>query len=426
MVADSVSRLLRRIRWRILPLVLLLYLIAYLDRVNIGFAAASMQHDLGFNDALYGTGAGLFFFGYLIAQVPSNLLLARFGARRTISVIMVVWAGVSGGMAFVHTPVAFLAMRTLLGIAEAGFYPGVIFYLTVWLPRRVRSSATGWFVFGIPLASILGGPLSSAILEHGRIGRFANWQILLLTEAFPALLLGLLLPWLLADSPQTANWLGDQDRELLAMAQAADEPAHVTDSQGSAFGLGAIVHIVRFAAIYFSIQFGLYTLGFWLPKILHNLGVAQRAIGWQISLVWAMAAVGMVVWGRVADTSPRSRWTLGLPLLTAALGYGVTATLRPGSANELWPLLLAFGIAAAGGLAATPTFWSQMTLGQAPARVAVMIAIVNALGNLGGFAGPALLGRLEQHSGTYTGGMLAAAGVLLTGGALLYVRRAEN
>jgi ACS family tartrate transporter-like MFS transporter len=316
-------------------------------------------------------------------------------------------------------------MRTLLGIAEAGFYPGVIFYLTVWLPRRVRSSATGWFVFGIPLASILGGPLSSAILEHGRIGRFANWQILLLTEALPALLLGLLLPWLLADSPQTASWLSAEDRSLLAEAQAADEPVQTSSDRGSAFGLSAMMHVARFAAIYFGIQFGLYTLGFWLPKILHNLGVAQHTIGWQISLVWAMAAVGMVVWGRIADTSPRARWTLAVPLLAAALGYGVTAALRPGSANELWPLLLAFGVAAAGGLAATPTFWSQMTLGQAPARVAVMIAIVNALGNLGGFAGPALLGRLEQHSGTYTGGMLAATAVLLTGATLLYARRAE-
>ncbi len=183
--AYAANALLRRIGWRTLPLLLLLYLIAYLDRVNIGFAAISMQRDLHFSDSLYGTGAGMFFLGYFIAQVPSNLLLARFGARRTIAVLMIIWSLVSASVAFVHTPLAFLSLRFLLGIAEAGFYPGVILYLTLWLPRRVRTSYTGWFIFAIPLASIFGGPLSTWILQHGAVGRCNDWQMLLLTQAAP-------------------------------------------------------------------------------------------------------------------------------------------------------------------------------------------------------------------------------------------------
>ena len=212
---NETQRVLRRVGWHILPLLLLLYFVAYLDRINIGFAAAAMQRDLHFSDSLYGTGAGLFFLGALLAQLPSNLILYRVGARRTIGGLMVVWGMVSGAMAFQHSPTLFLVLRFLLGVAEAGFYPGVIFYLTLWLPRRVRSSFISWFLFAIPMASIFGGPLSSWVLAHSHIGRFADWQLLLLTEAAPALLLGALLPWLMSDSPERASWLSPHERSLL-------------------------------------------------------------------------------------------------------------------------------------------------------------------------------------------------------------------
>lgn len=411
------SALLLRIGWRILPLLLVLYLIAYLDRVNIGFAANSMQRTLHFSDSLYGTGAGVFFLGYFLAQVPSNLLLSRFGARRTIASLMVIWSTISGAIAFVHTPAAFLFLRFLLGVAEAGFYPGVILYLTLWLPRRVRTSYTGWFIFAIPLASIFGGPLSTWILQNGSVGRFHDWQMLLLTQAAPALVMGLLLPLLLSDTPEQARWLSDVDRGDLQHAREEDEVnTKLTEETGQNGWLtGRLAHLSRFALIYFAIQFALYAQNFWLPKILQSLHVAERHIGWDVAFAYAIAAAVMIAWGRVADLSPKSRWTLSLPLLAGAVGYALVSV----NSHSTAVVVLAFGLGAAGGLAATAPFWAQTTLGQPPSQIPLLIAVVNALGNLGGFAGPALLGRMRQSSGSHAGGTLvASAGLLLACGLL--------
>ncbi|HEY4357269.1 MAG TPA: MFS transporter [Acidobacteriaceae bacterium] len=419
---DSAAVLLRRIGWRTLPLLLLLYFIAYLDRVNIGFAANRMQHDLGFSDALYGTGAGFFFLGYLVAQVPSNLLLYRLGARRTIAGLMLVWGSVAAGMAFVHTPTMFLVLRFLLGIAEAGFYPGVILYLTLWLPRRVRTSFTAWFVFAIPLASILGGPVSSWILEHGRVGRFADWQVLLLGEAMPAVVMGVLLPWLMTDSPSEARWLSDEDRSLLAATRAADEPAVVvSETNVRNYDIGFFAHVLRFAAIYFTIQVALYSQSFWLPKILQSLGVAQKQVGWDIAVVYILTAIGMLVWGRISDRAPTRRWTLSVPLLFGAVGYAITAVpINNMGRLGIVLMIAAFGLGAAGGLGATSTFWAQVTLGQRASAIAGMLAMINALGNLGGFVGPTVLGYLQERTGSHAVGMLTASAFLLVGVALFY------
>lgn len=421
----AAAALLRRIGWRVLPLLLLLYLIAYLDRVNIGFAANRMQHDLGFSDALYGTGAGFFFLGYLVAQVPSNLLLYRLGARRTIAGLMVAWGAVAASMAFVHTPTMFLLLRFLLGIAEAGFYPGVILYLTLWLPRRIRTSFTGWFVFAIPLASIVGGPLSTWILEHGRVRRFADWQVLLISEALPAVLVGIVLPWLMTDSPAEASWLNDGDRELLAATRAADEPAiPAEDGQSKGVRVSELLHVLRFAAVYFTLQFGLYSQNFWLPKILQGIGVPQKKVGWDVAVVYILAAIGMTIWGKLADRAPTRRWTLSLALLFAAIGYALTA-VPLGSAGRFGVVVIigAFGLGAAGGLGATSTFWAQVTLGQRAAAIASMVALVNSLGNLGGFVGPTVLGHLQERTGSHAVGMLTASVVLLVGIALFYAAR---
>jgi len=415
---DETKRLLQRIGWRILPLLLLLYFIAYLDRINISFAATAMQRDLHFSDSLYGTGAGLFFLGALLAQVPSNLILARIGARRAISGLMVLWSLISGSMAFVHTPLAFLTLRFLLGAAEAGFYPGVIFYLTLWLPRRVRTSFIAWFLFAIPMASIFGGPLSTWVLQHRSLGRFADWQLLLLTEAIPALLLGALLPWLMTDSPAQAKWLSPHEQELLQQAREEDEPTQAeATKEHRAFDSGDVGHLLLFASIYFAMQFGLYAQSFWLPRVLADLHVSKAAIGWHVSLVYVAAAVLMLIWGRIADRAPTRRWTLAAPLLVAAMGYAATALggHRSDSETTLILVLVAFSLGSAGALAATPPFWAQVTLGQRASTIAAMIALINALGNLGGFAGPAVLGRLYESTGTYATGMLCAgAGIALS------------
>jgi MFS family permease len=424
---NETQRVLRRVGWHILPLLLLLYFVAYLDRINIGFAAAAMQRDLHFSDSLYGTGAGLFFLGALLAQLPSNLILYRVGARRTIGGLMVVWGMVSGAMAFQHSPTLFLVLRFLLGVAEAGFYPGVIFYLTLWLPRRVRSSFIAWFLFAIPMASIFGGPLSSWVLAHGHIGRFADWQLLLLTEAAPALLLGALLPWLMSDSPERASWLSPHERSLLLQAHADDEPQpeeiSATAPQQRSLDIGSLGHIALFAAIYFTMQFGLYAQSFWLPKILAGMGVASRAIGWHVSIVYLGASGIMLAWGRVVDRAPTRRWTLAVPLLLAAAGYAATSVSSDITAGTvaLIIVMVAFGLGSAGALAATPPFWAQVTLGQRATAVAGMIAVINALGNLGGFAGPSALGWLKQHTGGYSAGMLCAGAAIFLSVVLFFV-----
>jgi ACS family tartrate transporter-like MFS transporter len=421
----DMQHVLRRVSWRILPLLLLLYFIAYLDRINISFAAASMQRDLHFSDALYGTGAGLFFLGALLAQLPSNLLFARVGARRTIAGLMLAWGCTSASIAFVHTPAAFLTLRFLLGAAEAGFYPGVIFYLTLWLPRRVRTSAIAWFLFAIPLASIFGGPLSTWILQLGPHGGFADWQQLLLMQAAPAVLIGVALPWLLSDSPAQAAWLSDQERTLLERARAEDEPPAISESQSrhAAIDFGSLPHLLLFAAIYFAMQFGLYAQSFWLPRVLQGLGVAKQAAGWHVSLVYIGAALLMIGWGYVTDRAPTRRWTLIVPLLFSAFGYAATslgAHHLPGFAT-MFVVLFAFSMGSAGALAATPPFWAQVTLGQRAASVAAMVAIINALGNLGGFAGPSALGVLYQHTHTYTAGMMIAGAGMACAASLLLV-----
>jgi len=420
--SEATQHVLRRVLWRILPLLLLLYFIAYLDRINISFAATSMQRDLHFSDALYGTGAGLFFLGALLAQLPSNLLLARIGARRTIAGLMLVWGCISAAIAFVHTPAAFLTLRFLLGAAEAGFYPGVIFYLTLWLPRRVRTSAIAWFLFAIPLASIFGGPLSTWILQLRPHGGFSDWQQLLLVQAIPALLFGAALPWLLSDSPAQAAWLSERERTLLERARTEDEPVIVeTASQHTGIDFGSLRHLLLFVAIYFAMQFGLYAQSFWLPRVLQGLGVPKLAIGWHVSLVYIGAALLMIFWGYVTDRAPTRRWTLSVPLLLSAFGYMCTALgahLSPGFAT-LFIILFAFSLGSAGALAATPPFWAQVTLGQRASSVAAMVAIINALGNLGGFAGPSALGLLYQHTHSYAAGMLIAGVGIACAAALL-------
>ncbi len=419
--------LLRRIGWRTLPLLLLLYFIAYLDRINIGFAATAMQRDLHFSDSIYGTGAGLFFVGTLLAQIPSNLLLYRIGARRMIAGLMIVWGCISGSMAFVHTPWAFLVLRFLLGAAEAGFFPGIILYLTLWLPRRRRTSFTACFVFAIPLANIFGGPLSSWILQRGSTAHFADWQMLLLLEAIPAVLVGCLLPGLMTDSPLEASWLSDSDRALLAQARAQDEPIveEIEAAGAKGFTIGSPLHVLRFAAIYFAMQFGLYSQNFWLPKILHGMGMQTRWIGWQVAAVYSLAAAGMLIWGRVADRAPTRRSTLSIPLLIAAAAYASTLFAAHAGSGTLaiFLVIATFGAGAAGGLSATATFWAQATLGQKTAAVAGMIAAVNSLGNLGGFVGPALLGRLHEQTGGYGAGMLTVSAGLVAAALLLNARR---
>lgn len=420
----------RKVAWRILPLTLVLYFIAYLDRVNIGFAAAAMRRDLGYSGTLFGIASGVFFAGYLCAQVPSNLALRRFGARKWIAIIMAVWGILSGLVAFTHNSTSFLILRFLLGVAESGFYPGIIYYLSIWLPRSQRTQLIAWFIFAIPLANIFGGPLSSTILLHGAVAGLRDWQVLLIVECLPAVLLAALVPFCMTDRPQEATWLTEAERATLLEAIAAGEQkAEGTGYTGTEASLYTNTAIYLFALLYFTTQIGLYGLVFWLPQMLSGLGLPQLQVGWTVAAVFLLAAVIMFVWSRLSDSKGQPAWGLSAPIAISAVGFllSIPASHMPGKAGVAF-LIVSFAIAEGFGLAATPALWSALTLQFPGSLAAPAIALVNALGNIGGFVGPFLLGWLSDRGQGYASGLFTVAAVLFVGTAAAAVvqRRAPT
>ncbi|WP_263411257.1 MFS transporter [Terriglobus tenax] len=420
----------RKVAWRILPLTLVLYFIAYLDRVNIGFAAAAMRRDLGYSGTLFGIASGVFFAGYLCAQVPSNLALRRFGARKWIAIIMAVWGILSGLVAFTHNSTSFLILRFLLGVAESGFYPGIIYYLSIWLPRSQRTQLIAWFIFAIPLANIFGGPLSSTILLHGAVAGLRDWQVLLIVECLPAVLLAALVPFCMTDRPQEATWLTEAERATLLEAIAAGEQkAEGTGYTGTEASLYTNTAIYLFALLYFTTQIGLYGLVFWLPQMLSGLGLPQLQVGWTVAAVFLLAAVIMFVWSRLSDSKGQPAWGLSAPIAISAVGFllSIPASHMPGKAGVAF-LIVSFAIAEGFGLAATPALWSALTLQFPGTLAAPAIALVNALGNIGGFVGPFLLGWLSDRGQGYASGLFTVAAVLFVGTAAAAVvqRRAPT
>lgn len=429
-MTSKIDAVVHKVAWRILPLTLVLYFIAYLDRVNIGFAAAAMRRDLGYSGTLFGTASGVFFAGYLCAQLPSNLALRRFGARAWIAIIMAVWGVLSGLVAFTHTPREFLVLRFLLGVAEAGFYPGIIYYLSIWLPRSQRTQLIAWFIFAIPLANIFGGPLSSAILHHGGFAGLRDWQILLIAECLPAIFFSVIVPFCMTNRPQQAQWLSEDERTTLLTAIAAGEQkAETVGYTGSEASLYASPAIYLFALVYFTTQIGLYGLVFWLPQMLSGLGLPQLQVGWTVAAVFLLAAIVMFLWSRLSDSKGQPSWGLAAPIAISAIGFllSIPASHVSGAAG-IAMLVVSFALAEGGGLAATPALWSALTL-QFPGELAApAIALVNALGNLGGFVGPFLLGWLSDRGQGYGSGLVTVALLLFVGAGLAMIvqRRASR
>lgn len=391
------ATLISRIRWRLLPLMFAAYMIAYIDRVNIGFAALQMNVHLGFSATVYGLGAGIFFIGYLIFEVPSNLIMERVGARLWIARIMVSWGLISAGMMFTRGPVSFYVLRFFLGVAEAGFFPGMILYLTYWFPANERARAVALFMTANAFAGVVGGPLAGALLTMDGIGGLGGWQWLFLFEGIPAVVVGVVVFMYLPDSPQHAQWLTPSERRRLEQRLAVDHSAAGRHGQ-SVRQVLIDRRVWLFCWLYFALVVGLYSISFWLPQILRRLSeTSDLVIGVLSALPYLFAAIGMVWIGRRSDLAGERRWHVALPALLAAGGL-----LLCGFAKTPGLALVALSLAALGIWGALGPFWAMPTAILSRSEAAAGIAWINAVGNLGGFVGPYAVGLLSDATGSLT------------------------
>lgn len=414
------SAIYRKISWHLLPLLFLLYVVAYLDRINIGFARLQMNADLGFSDTVYGFGAGIFFLGYFLFEVPSNLILHRVGARLWITRILIVWGVLSAATAWVESASGFYTLRFLLGVGEAGFFPGIIYYLTNWYPAGLRARSTAWFMAAIPAAGILGGPLSGWIMASldGFQG-LRGWQWLFIAEGLPAVALGAVTFFLLPDHPGRVPWLSCEEKALLRH-QIEQGSGPETQPRTSSLRDAACSTLVwRLAAVYFLLVVGNYGISFWLPQIVHALHAGNyTATGLLSALPYGAAGAGMIAIGRHSDrTRHRSRHLIACCLL-AASGFLASRTLDASLAGSL----AALSIAAVGVISALALFWTLPTAFLSGRAAAGGIALINSVGNLGGYCSPTALGWLSDTTGRMDHGLLLLAAALILAALLSLAR----
>jgi ACS family tartrate transporter-like MFS transporter len=415
------QRAISAVTWRLIPFLLLLYIVAWLDRVNVGFAALQMNDALGFSAAVYGFGAGVFFVGYALCEVPSNLILARVGARRWIARIMVTWGALAVAMMFVRTASSFYVLRFLLGVAEAGFLPGIIYYLSHWFPAEQRARAVSMFMIGIPLAIVVGGPVAGLLLDMDGLLGLAGWQWLFLLEGAPALVLGVVVWLFLPDGPRDARWLTDAQRGWLASRIDAEQTAAA--ARHSVGLKQTLLHptVWRLALIMFACQTGSYGLSLWVPQIIKGLsGLDNFEVGLVSALPYLAAAIGMVVIGVSSDRTGERFFHIAVPSLVAAIGFTASAYL-----TSPVPAMIALTIAAIGDLGSRGPFWALPGRFLARDASAAGIALINTVGSIGGFVGPYAVGLVKDATGGYGGGLLMLAALLVVGGFATLTLRAS-
>jgi ACS family tartrate transporter-like MFS transporter len=416
MSAELETRVLRKITLRIVPFVMLLYFIAFIDRVNIGFAALTMNKELGFSPSVFGFGAGIFFLGYFLFEVPSNLVLDKVGARIWIARVMITWGLISGAMAFVQGANSFYALRFLLGAAEAGFFPGIILYLSYWFPARQRAAVTAIFMAAAPLSTVLGSPVSGALLEmHGLLG-LSGWQWMFIVEAVPALILGVVVLFYMTDRPEKAKWLRDDERNWLVNTMNAEAAKKAGAASHSVWRGLADPRVIALSLVYFGTSAGLYTLGIWAPQIIKEFGLSSLQVGFLNALPGIVAIVAMVVWARHSDRSGERTWHVVGACLLACLGL-----VLAGFAGSVVAVLLALTLVNIGISSAKPPLWSMPTLFLSGSAAAAGIATINSIGNLGGFVGPAMIGWIKDLTGSFQGGLFFVAGLLVLSAILTLV-----
>jgi ACS family tartrate transporter-like MFS transporter len=411
-VTDQIAEsALRKVRWRLIPFLFLLYIVAYLDRVNVGFAAIDMNRDLGFSAAIYGLGSGIFFLSYTLLEVPSNLMLARVGARIWIARIMLTWGVLSSAMIFVNSPARFYLTRFLLGAAEAGFFPGIILYLTQWFPQRERARAVGTFMTATAMAGVIGAPISSALLRMNGVWGLRGWQWLFLIEGIPAILMVPVVLAYMTEHPVDAKWLTADERAWLVREMAAEQ----TQSSQAIVTLRGALGSLRLWIVslpYFCIVIAFYGISFFLPQILQSVsGFGSATIVLLSAIPYVAATIGLVFFGARSDRTRERRWHVAVPCLIGAAGFILTVMAPPTPAVALTTLsIAAFGIWGTLG-----PFWAIPTALLRGTAAAGGIALVNSIGNVGGFVGPYLMGWIRDATGGFTAGLLTLAAILVVG-----------
>ena len=409
------TSLIRKVRGRLLPFLVMLYFAAFIDRVNVSFAALTMNRDLGLNAYAYGLGAGIFFLGYCLFEVPSNLILYRVGARRWIARIMITWSLIGAAMAFVQGPESFWSLRFLLGVAEAGFFPGIVYYLTRWAPATHRAQMIGTFMAAIPISTALGAPLSGAILHLDGVFGVAGWRWLFLCEAVPSLLLGVCTWMWLPDSPAEAKWLTAGEKEWLARVLEAEAACRDAKYRGPLFRTLTDPRILALSVCYFGADMGLYGVVLWVPQVLASAGVPESSVIYVVAIPYALAAIAMIFWSRHSDRTRERLWHIAGASLLGFAGLAATAYLTDSPRLAV----LAVTVGAIGTLAILPIFWLLPAAILGGAAAAAGIALINTVGNVGGFAGPYIVGWVKATTGSFTYGLLVVAGGLLLSGIMV-------
>jgi MFS transporter, ACS family, tartrate transporter len=404
----------RRLRWRLLPYLLLLYVIAWFDRVNISFAALQMNADLGFSSAVYGLGAGIFFAGYALFEVPSNLILVRVGARRWIARIMVTWGLISVAMMFVQGPLSFYALRFALGVAEAGFLPGILYYLSQWFPKAERARAISWFMIGIPLSTVFGGPIAGMLLGLDGWHGLQGWQWLFVLEGLPAVVFGIVTWFWLPDTPRDVRWLSEGEQQHV-LKRVEDEHHAVRDRHAGAGSLRtALTHptVWLLCFVLFACQCGSYGLTLWIPQIVRQLsGLSDLMVGFVSAIPYIAATAAMLYVGASSDRSGERFLHVALPSFIGAAGFAASAVLL-----SPVPGMIALTIAAMGDLCTRGPFWALPPRFLSGSALAAGIALINTAGSLGGFVGPTMVGYVREATGGFTGGLLFLAALLVLAG----------
>ncbi len=403
-------------RRRLIPFLFLLYIVAYLDRVNVGFAALQMNEALGFSARTYGLGSGIFFLSYVALEIPSNVILARVGARLWIARIMITWGLVSSAMMFVGGAAGFYTMRFLLGAAEAGFFPGIIFYLTRWFPERERARTVAAFMTAVLAAGMIGGPVSGALLSLNGAGGLAGWQWLFLLEGLPALVLGFVVLAVLSERPDDASWLTVHERATLTACLRDEASLRRVQPQTAVAALTSRP-VWILALVYFTIPVALYGMAFWLPQILKTAsGGSDVEVGLLSAIPYIFGAIGMVVVGRHSDRTGERRWHVALSALTGGVAFAASAFV-----HALVPSLILLSIAMMGLASMFGPFWTLATSVVGGIGAAAGIALVNSVGNVGGFVGPYMLGYVLDTTHSFAAGLVGIGAILAAGGVLLIV-----
>jgi D-galactonate transporter len=406
-----------KINWRIVPIILIAYIMAFLDRINVGYAKLTMQQDLQFSDEVYGLGAGIFFITYLLFEVPSNLRLEKIGARRTFLRIMVLWGLTSAATAFVQTPTQFYIIRLLLGIFEAGFFPGIILYLTYWYPSTRRGRVTGLFLFGMPITGVIGGPLSGWIMKtFDQVGGWHGWQWVFVIEGIPTVLIGVLVYLLLADKPEQAKWLSSREKEIVGKVMAADRTSDAAPHRhGRLRAALADGKVWILAFIFFTCACAVYTLTFWLPSMVRGLGITDVAeIGWYTAIPFGFGAAGILLMSRSSDYFKERRWHVASTLIIGSTALYATNF----TAGTFLPSMILLSIAAF-FIFGCALFWSIPPTYLSREASATGIAVISSIGTLGGFVSPTLIGWVKTTTGSMSAGLLAMTVLICLGGLTL-------